>query len=121
MHPIVINRDQNFYALVNFNQLLILNYLNYRFLPIFRDKMSWSASPLRNKIIVALIKRGGEIIDDDLARLVQRGEESISSDTLQRELMCLEIQGVVNISQITKTRKKIKLINQERLNPDLFK
>ncbi len=83
--------------------------------------MSWSASPLRNKIIVALIKRKGEILDDDLARLVQRGEDIISDDVLQRELMNLEIQGVVNISQITKTRKKIKLINQDRLNPDLFK
>nr|MDO8108966.1 hypothetical protein [Candidatus Sigynarchaeota archaeon] len=83
--------------------------------------MSWSASPLRNKIIVALIKRKGEILDDDLARLVQRGEEIVSDDVMQRELMCLEIQGVVNISQITKTRKKIKLINQDRLNPDLFK
>ena len=84
-------------------------------------KVSWSAAPLRNKILVALVKRGGEIIDDDLARLVQRGDESVSNDFLQRELMCLEIQGVVNISQITKTRKKIKLINQERLNPDILK
>ena len=83
--------------------------------------MSWSASPLKNKIIVALIKRGGEILDDDLARLVQRGEDIVSDDVMQKELMSLEIQGIVNISQITKTRKKIKLINQDRLNPDLFK
>jgi hypothetical protein len=83
--------------------------------------MSWSSTPLKNKIIVALIKRGGEILDDDLARLVQRGDEAVSTEILEREMMNLEIQGIVNISQITKTRKKVKLINQDRLNPVLFK
>lgn len=83
--------------------------------------MSWSAAPLRNKILVAIVKRGGEILDDDLARLVQRGEEAVSTEILERELMALEVQGIVNISQITKTRKKVKLINQERLNPDILK
>jgi Fe2+ or Zn2+ uptake regulation protein len=83
--------------------------------------MSWSATPLRNKIIVALVKRGGEVLDDDLARLVQRGEETVSTEIMDRELMSLEVQGIVNISQITKTRKKIKLINQDRLNPDILR
>ena len=83
--------------------------------------MSWSATPLRNKIIVALVKRGGEVLDDDLGRLVQRGEEAVSPEIMDRELMSLEVQGIVNISQITKTRKKIKLINQDRLNPEILK
>jgi hypothetical protein len=83
--------------------------------------MSWSAAPLRNKILVAIVKRGGEVLDDDLARLVQRGDEQVSPEILDRELMCLEVQGIVNISQITKTRKKIKLINQDRLNPEILK
>ncbi len=83
--------------------------------------MSWSASPLRNKILVAIVKRKGEILDDDLARLVQRGDEVVSTEILERELMALEVQGIINVSQITKTRKKVKLINQERLNPDLLK
>jgi hypothetical protein len=83
--------------------------------------MSWSATPLRNKIIVALVKRGGEVLDDDLGRLVQRGEEAVSPEIMDRELMSLEVQGIVNISQITKTRKKVKLINQDRLNPEILK
>ncbi|NMC04797.1 MAG: hypothetical protein GYA24_06280 [Candidatus Lokiarchaeota archaeon] len=45
----------------------------------------------------------------------------MSTEILERELMALEVQGIVNISQITKTRKKVKLINQERLNPDILK
>ncbi len=83
--------------------------------------MSWSASPLRNKILVAIVKRKGEILDDDLARLVQRGDEVVSNEILERELISLEVQGIINVSQITKTRKKIKLINQDRLNADLLK
>ena len=82
--------------------------------------MSWNSSPLRNKIIIALIKRGGEIIDDDLARLV-KSEEYVSDEVFQKELMALEIQGIVHISQITKTRKRVKLINKDRLNPQLFR
>nr|MDO8083235.1 hypothetical protein [Candidatus Sigynarchaeum springense] len=83
--------------------------------------MSWSASPLRNKILVAVVKRKGEILDDDLARLIQRRDEAISNEVLERELISLEVQGIINVSQITKTRKKIKLVNQDRLNSDLFK
>lgn len=80
--------------------------------------MSWTAVPLKNKIITALIKRKGEVIDDDLARLIQVNE---NDEAFQRELMALEIAKIVSIAQITKTRKRVKLINQDRLNPALFK
>jgi len=71
--------------------------------------------------LVAVVKRKGEILDDDLARLIQRRDEAISNEVLERELISLEVQGIINVSQITKTRKKIKLVNQDRLNSDLFK
>ncbi len=70
---------------------------------------------------MALIKRKGEIIDDDLARLVARGDDSTTDELLQKELMNLEIQGIVTISQITKTRKRVKLQNTDMLNPELLK
>ena len=82
--------------------------------------MTWTSNPLKNKIIVALIKRKGEIIDDDLMRLLFKGDSASHQEALKRELMSLEIQGVVNISQITRTRKRIKLVNPERLNPDIL-
>lgn len=82
--------------------------------------MSWRPNPLRNKIIVALIKRKGEIIDDDLMRMMQKTDPSLMDKTLQKELMYLEINGIVSISQITKTRKRIKLINEDRINPSIL-
>ncbi|MBD3187327.1 hypothetical protein GF325_10890 [Candidatus Bathyarchaeota archaeon] len=82
--------------------------------------MSWRANPIRNRILVALLKRKGEIIDDDLTRLIQKNDQSVSSKNVEKELMNLEIAGVVSISQITRTRKRVKLINKETLNPSLF-
>ena len=83
--------------------------------------MPWYANPIRNKILVALVKRKGELIDDDLLRLIQKSDQGATALLINKELMNLEIEGVVTISQITKTRKRIKIRNQELLNPELFK
>ncbi|MHA1794382.1 MAG: hypothetical protein ACTSVI_17230 [Promethearchaeota archaeon] len=82
--------------------------------------MNWRANPIRNRILVALIKRKGEVIDDDLVRLIQKNDQSITIKSIEKQLLSLEILGIVSISQITKTRKRVKLIRPELLNPDLL-
>lgn len=72
---------------------------------------TWTAIPLRNLIISILRKRHGVILDDELNRAVRKewGKEPSRSE-MNSALMQLEINGIVHVSQITKTKRRIEII-----------
>ncbi|MFX1368538.1 MAG: hypothetical protein ACFFAY_08080 [Promethearchaeota archaeon] len=72
---------------------------------------SWSIMPLRNNIIDILKKRRGVILDDELLRALKKelGDEPSEAE-LNSALMQLEINGLVHVSQITKTKRRIEVI-----------
>ncbi|NHI83488.1 MAG: hypothetical protein EAX81_04230 [Candidatus Thorarchaeota archaeon] len=67
--------------------------------------------PLRNIIIEILKKRRGVILDDELQRALKKelGDEPSEAE-LNSALMQLEINGLVHVSQITKTKRRIEVI-----------
>lgn len=67
--------------------------------------------PLRNSIIDILKKRRGVILDDELLRALKKelGDEPSEAE-LNSALMQLEINGLVHVSQITKTKRRIEVI-----------
>ena len=72
---------------------------------------TWSVVPLRNIIIDILKKRRGVILDDELGRALKKelGDEPSEAE-LNSALMQLEINGLVHVSQITKTKRRIEVI-----------
>nr|KXH77532.1 MAG: hypothetical protein AM324_00130 [Candidatus Thorarchaeota archaeon SMTZ1-83] len=74
---------------------------------------SWSVLPLRNVIIDILNKRRGVILDDELIRILKKelGDEPSDAE-LNQALMQLEINGLVHVSQITKTKRRIEVIKE---------
>ncbi len=80
----------------------------------------WISIPLKNLIINILEKRQGVIIDDDLERILSREYGELSPAELNRALMSLEINGIIHVSQITKTKRRIEKIRsgQEFLSID---
>ena len=75
----------------------------------------WNAIPLRNLIIYAVAKRQGVILDNDLYTLVQREDKNASLDRINKELMRLEIEGLIHVSQITKTKRRVEIIKNRKL------
>ena len=75
----------------------------------------WNAIPLRNIILSAVSKRQGVILDTDLYTLVQRQDKNASLDRLNKELMRLEIEGIIHVSQITKTKRRVEIIKDKQL------
>ena len=74
---------------------------------------AWSILPLRNIIIDILKKRRGVILDDELLRALKKELGDIPSDAeLNSALMQLEINGLVHVSQITKTKRRIEVITE---------
>ncbi|MFX1602761.1 MAG: hypothetical protein ACFFCK_04690 [Promethearchaeota archaeon] len=74
---------------------------------------SWSVLPLRNVIVDILKKRRGVILDDELVRILKKelGDEPSDAE-LNQALMQLEINGLVHVSQITKTKRRIEVIKE---------
>ena len=69
--------------------------------------------PLRNLVVAILNKRHGVILDDELRRMLKKeiGREP-SEGELNAALMQLEINGLVHVSQITKTKRRVEVIKE---------
>mgnify|MGYP001082245490 CR=1 FL=1 len=69
--------------------------------------------PLRNLIVTILQKRRGVILDDELQRALKKEIGSEPSDAeLNSALLQLEINGLVHVSQITKSKRRIEVITE---------
>ena len=90
-------------------------YASYSGVVKISTKNMWNAIPLRNLILSAVSKRQGVILDTDLYTLVQRQDKNASLDRLNKELMRLEIEGLIHVSQITKTKRRVEIIKDRQL------
>lgn len=73
----------------------------------------WSAIPLTNMIVQIVQKRRGVILDDELIRALKKeiGTEPSEAE-LNTALLQLEINGLVHVGQITKTKRRIEVISE---------
>ena len=53
--------------------------------------------------------------DTDLYNRLAKESKSLSNSDLSKCIMALEIEGLLNVTKITKTKNKIELINNELL------
>ena len=72
----------------------------------------WEKVPLRNQILLVLKRRQGVMLDEELYTILKKDNPEISYPQLNRVLMDLEIKGLVHVSQITKSKRKIELIRE---------
>ncbi len=70
---------------------------------------SWNLTPLKNEIIVTLVKHQGELLDTDLLRNLRKTRPELSQRELEHTLMQLEVRGVIYVERIKKTQSKITL------------
>ncbi len=74
----------------------------------------WNALPLTNLVVQIVRKRHGVILDDELIRALKKELGTEPSDAeLNSALLQLEINGLVHVSQITKTKRRIEVITED--------
>jgi hypothetical protein len=74
---------------------------------------TWNAVPIINLIVQIVKKRRGVILDDELNRALKKELGSEPSDAeLNAALLQLEINGLVHVSQITKTKRRIEVLSE---------
>ena len=68
---------------------------------------------MTNLVVEIVKKRRGVILDDELVRALKKelGTEPSESE-LNAALLQLEINGLVHVSQITKTKRRIEVITE---------
>jgi Fe2+ or Zn2+ uptake regulation protein len=74
------------------------------------EQSYWNSLPLRNVILSILAKHQGMILDNELVALIEKEYGEISPSTLNKALMDLEINGIIHVSRITKTKRRIEAI-----------
>jgi hypothetical protein len=69
--------------------------------------------PLRN-IVFEKIKQYGNITDHDLMSSLSKDNIITLEDDLNKILLDLEIYGLIHVNWITKDKKRIEIVNQNK-------
>jgi len=73
----------------------------------------WKLTPLK-VLVLQIVKKHQVMLDSDLERQLQKYIKNLSSTELNKALLQLEIEGLIHVSQITKTKRKIEVITPEK-------
>ncbi|MHA1953005.1 MAG: hypothetical protein ACXAAM_02315 [Candidatus Heimdallarchaeaceae archaeon] len=73
----------------------------------------WKVTPLKSCILAILEKRGGVLLENDLENPLKEMYGDFSESELNKALMTLENQGLVHISWISKTRRRIQKMTKD--------
>ncbi len=74
----------------------------------------WKAMPLSTAVIIAIDKRQGVLIDDELIKILSNEFGEVSPNEINQVLMDLEIRGIIHVSQITKNKRRIEKITVDK-------
>ncbi|MEA2070443.1 MAG: hypothetical protein U9O98_04050 [Asgard group archaeon] len=74
----------------------------------------WKTMPLTSAVLLAIEKRQGVILDDELLNILSLEFGDVSKAEINDVLMELEIRGIVHVSYITKTKRRIELIAEDK-------
>lgn len=73
----------------------------------------WKVTPLKSCILAVLEKRGGVLLESDLDKSLKDMYGDYSESELNKALMTLENQGLVHVSWISKTRRRIQKMTSD--------
>jgi Fe2+ or Zn2+ uptake regulation protein len=69
----------------------------------------WPALPLHTCIVEILLKREGVLTDTELYRDLRTSYGDLSLKEMNKTLICLEIEGIIHVSRLTKNKRRIEI------------
>ncbi len=73
----------------------------------------WKVTPLKSCILAILEKRGGVVLEKDLENPLKDMYGDYSDSELNKALMTLENQGLIHVSWISKSRRRIQKMTKD--------
>jgi len=74
---------------------------------------TWKPYSLRT-VVVELLQRKGATTDTELYNMVKEIHGDLGFNVLNKELMRLEIEGVVNVSALARGKRRVELLKRKR-------
>ncbi|MHA1304647.1 MAG: hypothetical protein ACTSQE_02865 [Candidatus Heimdallarchaeaceae archaeon] len=74
---------------------------------------AWRVTPLKSCILAILEKRGGVIIENELENPLRELYGEYSETELNKALLSLETNGLIHVSWISKTRRRIQTLTND--------
>jgi hypothetical protein len=81
----------------------------------------WKTHPIKNEIILTLIRHKGEMLDSDLLRALQNQYTDINRNTLNKILFDLEVEMIVYVQRLRKNVNKVELRKDAPISDNLKK
>jgi len=72
----------------------------------------WGARPVYTAIIELLEKKKGALTDVELLKALKESYGDLSLSAFHKTLMKLEIEGLIHVSSLPKTKKRIELLRK---------
>ena len=79
----------------------------------------WKTHPIKNEIILTLIRHKGEMLDSDLLRNLQNHYSDINRNVLNKILFDLEVEMIVYVQRLRKNVNKIELRKDAPISDNL--
>ncbi|HUT81211.1 MAG TPA: hypothetical protein VMZ29_08410 [Candidatus Bathyarchaeia archaeon] len=73
-------------------------------------KAIWKTMPLATAVLMAIEKRQGVLLDDELMNILSQEFGEVSNVEMNQVLMTLEIRGIIHVNYITKNKRRIEQI-----------
>lgn len=70
---------------------------------------TWKPHPL-NTVIIELLQRRGPTTDSELQSMVKEIYSDVGFDVLNKELMRLEIRGLVRVTSLARGKRRVALL-----------
>ena len=77
------------------------------------DVKTWKPHPLHT-VIVELLQRKGPATDTDLLSMIKEVYGDLCFNVYNKELMRLEIEGLVHVSALTNGKRRVELLKTAR-------
>lgn len=74
---------------------------------------TWKPYPLRT-VVVELLQRKGATTDTELYNMAKEIHSDLGFNVLNKELMRLEIEGVINVSALARGKRRVELLKRKR-------
>jgi hypothetical protein len=69
----------------------------------------WDVYPLRVALVEAMQKKQGVSTDVELLDLLRQNYEDLSFKEMNMLLMKLEVEGMISVTSLTKTKRRVEL------------
>ena len=81
----------------------------------------WKTHPIKNEIILTLIRHKGEMLDSDLLRNLQNQYSDITRNVLNKILFDLEVEMIIYVQRLRKNVNKVELRKDAPISDTLKK